>query len=477
MKSEFLAVVVTAVHSKTNRIALHFLVIYCVLWTSSAHAGWGVYISPAAQKYLGYSYYGPFPNRQAAQSWVNAYCPRISGVSISGSDDAPAKPSQSEIQATERASEKARLQANEELQRQLRAQEATRRAEEAAEAARLFRQAHGEALNLLKDPSPSGNANLKLRNDDNPVLHLKEIPGSDAGLALKTLPETTPKPHSPISSKSFPSDPPPEYLLSLQSSLDQIHVPPPITQGQAVIGFHKLEEDPESDAIFLGTDSGIAVVEVMGEVSGIKFSPFELLVVTGKAFVAAENAADVYIVKENEVYEQALAYLKNKETRATFAKLVGVVRKHDGTVSENVSIKMLAAAQAIADPTLNDPSHKWNDALWALQSPAARQAALTRIIIEGGGMLVSKALFKPVFVDGIHGAQAPAFEEANAILEKAQRALKNTASPDGQAFLRGLINRANAIIGSAYRTEIPKALLNKAYTNIFTDWAGSHLPE
>jgi hypothetical protein len=440
-----------------------------------------VNISPAAQRYLGYAYYGPFPTRGAAQAWVNTYCPNIYGVSISGSDDRSAESSQSDIdhakdQTIHEENETKQRKALEEERHRANARAAAERAQQAAEAEQLFRKAQDQAVNQMKEPSTISSSNGGLKDDANPSLHLKELAGSDDKLALKTLSDPPPKSSLKNLYGIFSSEPSPKYLLSLQSSIDQIRVPPPILEDQAVIGFRKLEEDPQSDAIFLAADAGVTVVDVVGKVGGKEFPPFGLLVITGKAFIAAENAADVYLVQKNEVYDQALAYLKDQSTRNAFGKLVTAVRKHE-PISENVSIKMLAAAQAIADPTLNDKYHNWTDALWALQSPAARQAALTRLMIEGGSVVIGEALLKPVLVDGIHGAQAPAYEEANAILEKAHKALSKTTSADGRAFLHGLIDRSNAIIGTAYRTEIPRALLNDAYTNIFTDWAGSHLPE
>jgi hypothetical protein len=289
--------------------------------------------------------------------------------------------------------------------------------------------------------------------------------GSESG-GLKGLPAPT-----------LSAPPTKAYLASLQTRLDAIQVPPPIPSDEAEFAFCKSKEDPQTEAVLTFTDAGAAVLDVMGKIGGREFPTFGLIVITGKTLIDAEDAADVYIVKRDAVYDQALAYLKDKSTREVFAKLVTAVRTRQ-PISENTSVKMLAAAQAVADPTLNDKDHDWQDALWAMQSPPARRAALTRLLIEGAAAVTGEAMDN-MMSNVIHATQAPAYEEANLILKKANRALASPhpLSPDAQIFLRGLIDRSNKVIASAYRTEIPRAMAKEADKILFDKMTDDALPK
>ena len=305
---------------------------------------------------------------------------------------------------------------------------------------------------------------------------LKGIDSTDSGLKAGNDIGSESRRQKGLLAPTLSTAPNKAYLASLKMRLDEIQVPPPIPSDEAEFAFCKAEEDPQSEAVLTMTDAGVAVVDVVGKVGGKEFPPFGLIVITGKTLIAAEDAADVYIVKRSAVYDQALAYLKDKSTRDVFAKLVTAVRTHQ-KISTNVSIKMLAAARAVADPTLNDKTHDWQDALWAIQSPPARRAALTRLLIEGAGVVTGEAMDN-MMSNVIHATQSPAYEEANLVLKKAKRALASPSaiSPDAQIFLRGLIERSNNVIASAYRTEIPKTLAKEANKILFDKMTDDTLP-
>ncbi len=169
-------------------------VLLCGLF--SAQASWWVRVSPGAAGHLGFSSQGPFATQAAAQAWVNANCPNISGVSISGSNDVPAQNNpQNNNQAAAAAAEK---KAQEEAaRRQAEAQAAADKAARDAEQARLFEKAKAAALGELKgldfDSSGRGSA-LKGLNDTPPRKGTAVTPNlglrdalNDNGSQLKSL--------------------------------------------------------------------------------------------------------------------------------------------------------------------------------------------------------------------------------------------------------------------------------------------------
>lgn len=315
-------------------------------------------------------------------------------------------------------------------------------AAKAAEIARQFERDKNDVLSQLKG---FGDTNLKLKDSSAAVA---SIGGNGSG--LKEI-------NSSIS--GYPT------AASIHRGIHRIQVPPPIPPEIASIGFGQLaKSDERSRRVLEGLDGGTAVAQIYAKINGMEWPAggVGLILMAGKSFIAAEDAADVYIVKKNESYDQALAYQRNPESRKEFALLVRALREHQ-PISENVNVGMLKAAQAILDPALGNSSSRiaWD----AMMSPEARHAAMTRACIETGGIIIGQATDKFKELAAIHD---PPFKEAQAYLKQASAALTHAQDPAEQAALRSAIKEANDVISQAYLIELPNEMQKQGLVDIFT---------
>ncbi|HEY1663435.1 MAG TPA: hypothetical protein VGI03_13535 [Verrucomicrobiae bacterium] len=341
----------------------------------------------------------------------------------------------------------------------------------------------GDSQNQPETPANSGGSGLVGGNPNPPDENvtpepINKAPSSDSGFGTAATAATVgavagaliQHAISPPANPTVYSTPPPySSPIPLQAeryNLDHIQVPPPIPPQAAIIGFGQKVEDPQSELILKGTDYGIAVAEAYGKI-GEKTMPYiTVIVITGKTFIAAEDGANVYLTKHNEVYDQALAYLKDPQMRDQFAHLVEAVRNHQ-PISEDTPVNMLRAAQAIAaSPDTQTSSIVWN----ALMSQDARQAALNRLIIESRDFVVGKA------VEKTFSAQLPDLDtrrqdylEAADFLEKANVALKRVNDPVARDSLQQGVTLANQIMSKTFVTVGAQALGKEFTTDLVKD--------
>src|SRR5206468_898834 len=106
--------------------------------------------------------------------------------------------------------------------------------------------------------------------------------------------------------------------------------------------------DHTSKNVILGAEFGVAVADIFGKIGNSPLNGTKLIFVVGNTFIAAENGADVYLVKRLETYEKALKWLKDGERRREFTPIVRALREHK-PIPENASIEMVRVAQAILD--------------------------------------------------------------------------------------------------------------------------------
>jgi hypothetical protein len=246
--------------------------------------------------------------------------------------------------------------------------------------------------------------------------------------------------------------------------LNNIQVPPPILPDEAVIGFGQLAKgDEQSKRILKGFEGGVALAQVYAKVKGIAWPAggVTIVFIAGKSFIAAEDAADVYIVKRNDVYEQALAFQKNPKSREQFGLIVRALREHQ-PLGENVSVSMVKAAQAILDPALGNSSARvaWN----AMLSPEARHAALTRACIETGAAAIGGMADTIIGLRAVHD---PPFKEAETALQEASAALAKTQNPAEQAAWHEVIKKADYIITHTWMTGLSDEMQSQGLQDIF----------
>jgi hypothetical protein len=252
--------------------------------------------------------------------------------------------------------------------------------------------------------------------------------------------------------------------------LNKIQVPPPIPPQAAIIGFGQEMDDPESELVFKGVNYGMAVAKAVGELAGKRIPDVTIILIAGRTIIDAENGADVYLVKQNEVYDQALAYLKDPGTRDNFARLITAVRYHR-QISENTPVAMLRAAEAIAAAPDNDTKRVvWN----ALMSPDARQAALNRLMIESRDFIYGKAVektFETAFSAQLSdlNTRRHDFNEAAEFLKKANVALTKVNDQAARDSLNQGIALANQIMARAYATEAGRTVGAEYLKDVFKD--------
>jgi tetratricopeptide (TPR) repeat protein len=242
-------------------------------------------------------------------------------------------------------------------------------------------------------------------------------------------------------------------IAEILHGIKSIQVPPPILPREAAITFGQIApEDHTSKNIILGSEVGVAVIAVFGSIDShpLNLTLPKLVFVVGKTFIAAENGADVYLVKQNDIYEKALRYLKDDATRQDFTTIVRAI-KEKRTISENASIEMVRTAQAILDPRLGNSGKRiaWD----AMLSPEARNAALTQVCIELGGELIGQAGER--MVARLMVARQPAFAEATEYLAKARVALQTVEEPAARDSLNEAVKLANEMIAKSYHTVHP----------------------
>jgi hypothetical protein len=258
-----------------------------------------------------------------------------------------------------------------------------------------------------------------------------------------------------------PSDP---QLAEIARGLAAIKVPPPMPADSVSIDFHLAPGgDEKSKLILLGTDVGVIGLDLSGKLAGNSLLGARVLLATGKTFIAMEDGADLYLVRQNAVYEQALKYLKSPDTARAFTAVVRAV-KEGGPVPGSAPADMVRAARAILDPRLGNSGTQiaWS-AMW---SPEAKRAGLTRGCIELGGELFGEGA-KGIVKD-LRTGQEPAFQYASNSLKKAQDALARTAEPAERASIQKVIDSAARIMERCYKAAAPAAHAAEHAASIFS---------
>jgi hypothetical protein len=283
-----------------------------------------------------------------------------------------------------------------------------------------------------------------IRNRDAQISNLRELTVSPSS-GLRGLPATG-APEARIERGGLQAEIRDAQIRGIVRGIRNITVPPPLLPEEAAIAFGQIAPGDEFNKnVFLGTAVGVGIADVFAKIRNVPLGHLKLILVTGKTFIAAEDAADVYLVKQSETYEKALRWLKDDAKRKDFTRIVRAI-KDNRPIPENASIEMVRAAQAILDPRLGNSGTRiaWN----AMLSPEARNAALTQLCIELGGEVLGRAT--KTMVGRLTAQRLPAFREANEYLAKATYALERTNDPAARASLKAAIKQANDIIAQSY---------------------------
>jgi hypothetical protein len=232
-------------------------------------------------------------------------------------------------------------------------------------------------------------------------------------------------------------------IAALARGIWRIHVPPPMPPTEVVVKFGELgpSETAEKWA------DGLVEVGLMGGPLVLKFGEGPPLVahLIMKSVIADLNAADLYIVRQDELFEKSLHFLADKKTCEEFSRVVQALRQKK-PVPTDASQDILQAAQAIIDPKLQNGSVRL--AFSAMMSKSALNAAATQALIELGGYAAAKG--GGSLTTRLQQLHDPSFQEAKGFLDKAEKILAVTTDPRAQESLRIAIEQANEMIAKSY---------------------------
>jgi hypothetical protein len=204
-----------------------------------------------------------------------------------------------------------------------------------------------------------------------------------------------------------------DRLTALGRGLDQTIVPMP------EIPYDFKGEDDESILILDRSMKGIAFAKlavklstsptarrvlqqveskVESTVGGAKI-PVAIVLITGETIISAANAANLFVIRENKVYERGLIFLKDPQTRSQFAMLVSELRNHNHPgIERNAPTDMLEAARAIVDwgdkSGRNGSQIIWDDVM----TPEVRKVWINTAISVTTKFVAGK-LVDPLFPD------------------------------------------------------------------------------
>ena len=243
-------------------------------------------------------------------------------------------------------------------------------------------------------------------------------------------------------------------LQNLMRSVDTLQVPPPLPAKDISLSWESvLLSKDHSEALLQVGDIGLLAWDMAGRIgSSINF-PCKVLMIAGKVFIAGEDGAYVYLVKQDKAYDDALRYLKDPATSKRFALLVRDIK--EGRPFFCLDSNMVKAARAINNPKLNN-SGTW--LAWdAMLSPEAKAAMARKACIEVGTELVSDG------TEGLVGdltEQKEVFEAARVERKQAQSMLRQTTDAAEKAQLTQAIQKTEHVMENTYKmTEAGPKLL------------------
>lgn len=248
--------------------------------------------------------------------------------------------------------------------------------------------------------------------------------------------------------------------------IQRIEVPPPIPAQTAQIQFGQLgPRDIRTNSVLFGTEAGLAALDMAGRISKGPLIWAKVLLISGETLIADLDGAQVYVARQNALYDKALGYLRDPETRSKFADISRRL-KVGRPLPEHSSIDMVRAAEALLDPKLGNSTAflVWD----AMMSPEAKNAALTRLgielLAEGVGTAAGRTLRLEMTSRDVAANRAVDF------LSHAKVALAQTKDPVAIKSLQEAITLANEIISKSYHAMRPGVAGMEAIETFYAKW-------
>ncbi len=200
-----------------------------------------------------------------------------------------------------------------------------------------------------------------------------------------------------------------------------------------------------NDRLMNTTDLVVAGWEMTGVVGGGLAAPYKIIMIAGKTFIAGEDGAYLHLVKREQDYDAALAFLKNPAQSQKFARLVQDIRQNR-PVPAGADPAMVRAAQAVTDPKLGNSatSIAWD----AMMSREALSAMFRKATVEITTEAVSAKAED--LVKSLTNRKA-VFDSVRLEREQARRMMTTeTTTPQQREQLTTVMNEANRKLAAMY---------------------------
>lgn len=200
-----------------------------------------------------------------------------------------------------------------------------------------------------------------------------------------------------------------------------------------------------NDRLMNTTDLVVSGWEMTGVVGGGLTAPYKIILIAGKTFIAGEDGAYLHLVKREQDYDAALAYLKDPAKSQKFAHLVQDIRQNR-PIPAGADPAMIKAAQAVTDPKLGNSatSVAWD----AMMSREAVAAMLRKATIE----VTTEAVTSKAedLVKSLTNRKA-VFDAVRLDREQARHMMKlETTTPAQREQLKTVVDQANRKLSTMY---------------------------
>jgi hypothetical protein len=284
---------------------------------------------------------------------------------------------------------------------------------------------------------------LKGSDADTPVVKA----GNSAGLALKAGSSGSSlglkSGNSHVQTTATEGQPMTADIAGLSTELSAIKekVPPPLEDVSLTC--NKIS-DNNDEGLLKKADILMFAWDVAGTM-GSKVMPWGKAIFIGyKTVLAGADQADLYLIKQDEVFNRANRYLKDPVTAREFAELVRSI-KANSSIPASTDPEMLIAARAVSDPKINSVSGIFWD---AMLSPEAKAAMVKKAMIESGTEFLGAGLGGML---SDVSKRKELFEAARIARNKALNNLKYATDAKQKAEIQAIIKKDNEILDQIYR--------------------------
>lgn len=180
-------------------------------------------------------------------------------------------------------------------------------------------------------------------------------------------------------------------IMELQSELIRLRTktPPPIPEADVTLEWTKISAPGKNvDYLYMAADGLILAYDLGGKIGSKAVPAASLILIAGKAFIAGEDVANVYIMRRDRLIDEGLQYLKDPVTARRFAEVLQKMKAGAGTISVS-DADMIPAARAILE-SKNHTQIVWD----AMLSAEARAAMVRKATIDLAFYYTNEALTK-----------------------------------------------------------------------------------